>query len=147
MADVDWSPTPDDVGAEIRSRTTDDTGQELGTFTDETRPTVDDVYALIDAVTARIERRVGDVPESLQPDARRVAALGVACRVELTFFPEQVATGRSPYNHMKAAYDEDLAELVTACHDYAGDPTTGDVGLLAGDGFGPCDLVGMKTLW
>jgi hypothetical protein len=47
----------------------------------------------------------------LQDAARRVAAIGTALLVELSYFPEQTATGRSPYDQLKELYDARFARL------------------------------------
>jgi hypothetical protein len=142
---VDWLPSPDDVGAEIRSRTKDGGNNELGTFSPTTRPTRDQLYPLVDAVVARITRRCGRVPEDLYDDARRVAALGVAIKVERTYFPEQVASGNSPYPEMLAEYKEELAELIESCKNDDGDPSTDDTQLLPIHSFTNEPLIGIYT--
>jgi phage gpG-like protein len=108
----DWAPSVDDVGAVLRARTKDENGNELGTFTDATRPTAVQVNPLIDTATADILAEVGTVPDKVQDNARRVAAIGAALLVELTFFPEQIGTGRSPYTQLKEWYDDKLKRLV-----------------------------------
>jgi hypothetical protein len=144
----DWIPSPEDVGAEIRSRTVDGTGDETGTFNLTTRPTVDEIGPLIDAVISRITRLCGQIPDDLMPDARRTAALGTALKIERTYYPEQINSGRSPYPQMKIEYDEELKELITAVQDNDNDPTTGDIEPLATSYFGPdYSVIGMTTQW
>ena len=56
----DWAPSVEDVGALLRARTIkSETGEELGTFTDETRPTSTAVVSLIDAATDDVVSAVG----------------------------------------------------------------------------------------
>lgn len=106
MPTSDWAPAVADVAAVLRSRTKDRNGTEVGTFNADTRPTNGQV-------TAEIELAVGDVvsvfseelPEVTWPQAKRVVALGTAMLVELSYFPEQVASGKSPYEQLKALYD------------------------------------------
>jgi hypothetical protein len=125
MATSDWAPLVADVGAILRARTKDSNGNELGTFTANTRPTEDQVDDLIETAMSDIESDVGSVPDVLQDAARRVAAIGTALHVELSFFPEQIANGRSPYDQLKELYDERFARLKAQIDDVnAG----GDVG-------------------
>lgn len=116
MPTDDWAPTVRDVGALLRSRTRDTNGNELGTFTRDTRPTDTQVVELIDMAAADLVDAVGtdDLPVRFRESASRVVTIGAALEVELTYFPEQVASERSPYDRLKALYDERLARLVTA---------------------------------
>lgn len=110
----DWAPTVAAVGAILRSRTKDNAGNELGTFTDQTRPTGEEVGELIGTATNDVAAEVGaDIVSARRPYAASVAALGTALQVELTYFPEQVALGRSPYAELKKLYDERLKRLKT----------------------------------
>jgi hypothetical protein len=125
MATSDWAPLVADVGAILRARTKDSNGNEPGTFTTATRPTGDQVDELIETAISDIESEVGSVPDELQDAARRVAAIGTALLVELSFFPEQIATGRSPYDQLKELYDARFTRLKAQIDDVnAG----GDVG-------------------
>jgi hypothetical protein len=112
MARVDWEPRPSDIGAILRARTKATSGREVGTFNEDTRPTGSQVQELIESAVAKVDARVGTVPETLWVHARRVAALRAAMFVELSYFPEQVNAGRSVYTHLKAEFDEELAELI-----------------------------------
>lgn len=128
---TDWAPTVDAVGAQLRARTKDSNGNELGTFTEDTRPTGIQVEDLIARATGDM---ISVLPDPMDPKwndrAAGVAVLGTAMRVELSFFPEQVATGRSPYAQLKALYDDELKRLVNAAQ--GGDTdTTGAGGSLA----------------
>jgi len=110
MVDPDWAPSVADVAAYIRARTKDTNGNEAGTFNSLTRPTAAQVDALIQTASEEIAAEVGDVPDILQPVARRVAALGGALWVELTYFPEQI-NRNSPYEQLKERYDAALKRL------------------------------------
>jgi hypothetical protein len=108
-------PTVDNVGAILRTRTKDDMGNELGTFNADTRPTDQQVLDLIgqayDDVVAVID---DDIPQESYRDARSVIALRAAMLVELSYWPDQVPLGRSPYAQLKELYDEVLPRLQTA---------------------------------
>lgn len=114
MPSSDWEAQISDIGSILRARTKDVNGKELGTFTADTRPTGEEVTNLILTATGDIVDEHGaNLPPDLWPQARRLSALGTAMLVELSYFPEQVATGRSPYEQLKALYDaawERLAE-------------------------------------
>ncbi len=145
---LDWVPTPSDVAAILRARAKDDFGNELGTFTDETRPTAGQVTDLTGLPASKIEGAIGAVPEALQPLARHVAALAVACRVELTFFPEQINTGRSPYAQLKASYDEEFKQLLQAVADIKDGGEVGDGDEVASPAYGFPDetwMVGLSS--
>ena len=53
-------PSTDDVAALDRARTRDNEGVELGQFTEETRPTNEQVETLISLVAGDVAMRVGD---------------------------------------------------------------------------------------
>lgn len=134
MPSSNYRPTVADVGAILRTRTKTATGDELGTFTADTRPTAVQVGLLIDQALGDVAIEVGeDIPEALWPAAKRVVALGAAVQVELTFFPEQIQPGRSPYPQLLALYEGSagrpgaLARLVAALGELGPDGA-GDVG-------------------
>jgi hypothetical protein len=99
----------------IHARTKDKNGNEIGTFTDDTRPTDDqvtnEIVASANDVTMFIDT---DIPEAAYELAQEVVSLGAACRIELSFFPEQVGTDRSAYDRLKTYYDEMLLRLQDA---------------------------------
>jgi len=103
-----WQPTVSDVAALLRARTKQiGTAQELGTFTAETRPTGQQVQTLIRKATGDLAMVIGDeVPGVIMREANETAALKAAMMVELSYFPEQVATNRSPYAQYKELYDD-----------------------------------------
>ena len=115
MPTSDYTPDLQDVGTLIAARTKDANGNELGTFTAATRPTQTQVEEQIAKAVNRLENRVGtDIDESLWDAAKEVVALDVASRVELSFFPDQVTVGRSPYQELKALHDQQETDLTTA---------------------------------
>src|SRR4051812_2228900 len=60
--EVDWRPSLPEIGALLRSRTTGEFGKPLGTFTDATNPTDDDVESLISYATSSVASRIGLSP-------------------------------------------------------------------------------------
>jgi hypothetical protein len=99
-------PTVDDVGALIRTRTKDRFGNELGTFTADTRPTDDQVLVLVgqayDYVTARVDT---DLPEESWRAARSCIALKAAMMVELSYWPDQIPLNQSPYASLRLEFE------------------------------------------
>lgn len=113
MATSDYTPDLAQVGALITARTKDSNGNEPGTFTAETRPTADQVTTLIGQALDRLAGRIGDtIPAKLFGAATEVVALDVASRVELSYFPDQISAGRSPYQELKKLHDDAEAELL-----------------------------------
>ena len=114
MATSDWAPSLRTVGSLLRARTRDVNGAEVGTFTPETRPTDEQVLGLIVSASNDVAAAVvSEIPEALWPAAASVASYRAAMLVELSYFPEQVATGRSPYEHIRDLYNTALANLLS----------------------------------
>jgi len=111
-SDPAWRPTVDDVAALIRARTKDPSGRELGTFTSETRPSDDQVEKLITNGCAKVASFVGwELPDDAWPEAGHLASLVAACEAELSYYPEQVQTGRSAYAELWAMYQYDVGQF------------------------------------
>lgn len=114
MPTLDWVPSLDAVGSILRARTRDTQGNEVGTFTPDTRPTGEQVDGLIYTAASDVSAVVGaELPEDLWSAAYAVASYRSAMLVELSYFPEQVATGRSPYEQLRDLYNESLASLLS----------------------------------
>ncbi|HEX3455224.1 MAG TPA: hypothetical protein VHS03_11400 [Gaiellaceae bacterium] len=113
-----WRPTVDDVAALIRARTKDASGNEIGTFTDQTRPTDAEVEQLITNGMAKIASYVGwTLPPDAEAEANHLAAIVTACEVELSYWPEQVRNDRSAYSALWAMFTANVstfAEFVAA---------------------------------
>ncbi len=145
-------PTVDDVGAILRTRTKDDMGNETGTFNADTRPTDQQVLTLIgqayDDVVAVID---DDIPLESYRDARSVIALRAAMLVELSYWPDQVPLGRSPYTQLKELYDEMLPRLQSAVAREIEEAESGEqtsTPLAPAFNFNDgVDPVGMETIW
>jgi hypothetical protein len=108
----DFVPTVDEVGALIRSRTLDNAGNEIGSFNDNTRPTGPQADILIaqayDDVIAKYD---DDIPLASARDARTVIAIRAAMLIELSYWPKEVASGRSTYTQLHELYLEALENL------------------------------------
>lgn len=138
MATDDWAPTLDDVGALLRSRTRDTSGNEVGTFTAATKPTDRQVASIIEQSVQDLAdmTKAEDMPRRFWGSAKRVATLDAAMHVELSFFPDQINTGRSPYPQLKEERDERLKQL-RADLESEGTDTSGDTGTPDPVGFFP----------
>lgn len=131
MPSSDYTPDVADVALHLRTRTRDSNGVELGTFTSATRPTDAEVTAIIADTVVNVEDDIGpDIDPRLWSSAKRIVALRAAMAVELSYFSEQVASGRSVYPTLKEEYTEDLDKLNIAIVETA---EGGDVGSDAGE--------------
>lgn len=110
-----YLPTIRQVGSLLRARTVNANGTELGTFTTDTRPTASEALTLIyQAVSDVVDEVDVEIPERLWQSAASVTALRAAMLIELSYFPEQVAMGRSPYDRYERLYEDSLARLLEA---------------------------------
>jgi hypothetical protein len=110
-------PTVDDVALLLRARTKDSNGNEVGTFDDDTRPTGDQVDSHIDVAMALVGIRFGpveDMPAEAQAAFAGLVAYRAALRVEKSYFPDQVLTGRSAYAELREEYLDDLTAFTEA---------------------------------
>jgi hypothetical protein len=98
-------PTVDGVAALLRARTKDRNGNEVGTFSADTRPTATQVSAHIaDAVQAVADELQADVPDTLYGSFAWCAKRYAACDIEKSYWPEQVASARSNYDQLWEQY-------------------------------------------
>lgn len=149
---AEFYPLVSDVGSLLRSRTKDTNAVELGTFTNDTRPTAEQVRVLIDQAVQHVIGKVdSDLPAAVFDEAKAVITLLSAMLVELSFFPEQIPTGRSAYDRYKELYDEALAVLLEAVNrenaeEVGGETASGNAAV----GHFPVDaggMVGWQTRW
>lgn len=108
-------PTVEQVAALLRARTTNQNGSEVGTFTDDgaTRPSRAQVLELAAQGAGDVAARIGFAPltGSLPTLATSLSALRTAMLVELSYFPEQIESGQSPYEQLRDMYTEQLGYL------------------------------------
>jgi hypothetical protein len=126
---ADWLPVPEDVAAILRARTKDENGAELGEWTDATRPTYDEVETLIGVASEFVVASAGTPAERCAGSAHNATRLHAACLVELSYFPEQIRSDRSPYAELRILADQALADL-RSCAGTGGESGGG------GEGFG-----------
>jgi hypothetical protein len=150
----DWTPATTDVAALLRARTKDTNGNEVGDFNDDTRPTGAEVESLISSAVGEVSSRIGtDTPceAGLLQRSKGSAALYAAMLVELSYFPEQVRTDRSPYDRYKELYDDGITslseEVISRCGEDEGESDVEGSGLLPYYAFGDQDPIGRRTVW
>ena len=107
--------------------TRDAQGNQTGVFDTNTNPTGAQVINLIEIATSDVGNVIGekDVPEELEKSAEGVVALLVAQRIELGFFPEDIAGNRSAYDSYVEAYARDLKALKMAVAQVADNEVVG----------------------
>ena len=107
------TPTSDDVALLVATRTIDTAGDELGVFTDDTRPTDTQCDGLIQQA---IEMVLTPLPNRMQaylyPAVQQAVALQAAILVETSFYREQANTGsitalQARLGSMLSAIEED----------------------------------------
>lgn len=104
--------TPEGVAQLLRARTKDSSGREIGEWSDDTRPTLDEVQGICDTANGELGAAIGgSTPTTCAKGATGTAALLAAMLVELSYFPEQVRSDRSAYQEYKLLYDAQLAAL------------------------------------
>ena len=103
MATID--ATPANVAALLRARTKDQGGNELGEWTDETRPTAVQVDETITLATGIVAARTGTPVDACADSFAVAVTFEAACLIEKSYFPEQVESGRSNYDQLRAEAD------------------------------------------
>lgn len=168
MPQVTWPATPSDVAALLRARTQDSSDEELGEWTTDTRPTLDEVKRLLSMAQSIVLGQTGPLtPEVLicataddvMTQAATVVALLAAMLVELSYFPEQVQSSRSAYEQyrdlfwgpdMKSGLIGDLVSSVTECASGGVTPDPEGVSVSPASYAFPVDaggMVGWQTRW
>lgn len=133
-----WTPTVEQVAALVRVRTQDDLGNQVGTFTQATRPTNTQVQELIRMEAAIMGARLGDLDalgcptaEDIRTAAGALVAKRVAALVEAGYRPEELAEGRTAEGTWSAQFTADVQALQTAasaCAAWQPDDQTGGSG-------------------
>jgi hypothetical protein len=150
--EVDWAPALVEVAALVRTRTRDDDGNYLGTFTADTSVTAEEVEALAHYATASVATQIGLSPCSatLKARARGMASLYTAMLIELSYFPEQVGSDRSPYAKYKELFDDGMPALIEAvaenCGGGGGGESVGGAGPMPSSSFPPPSGIG-EACW
>jgi hypothetical protein len=117
----------------LRARTKNSVGDEVGTFDTTTRPTADQVEAHITAAVALVQTRLpAQLGEDFTSAVVSLVAYRAALRVEKSYYPEQVASGRSAYEQLRQEYLDDLEALLGALGESGGAWPGGQPGHRAG---------------
>jgi hypothetical protein len=112
---IEYTPSLQDVGHVVLSRTRDSNGNVLGTFTDDTQPTDDEVRILIQKALDDSIPLIGtDIPDELIQEAQNIVSIRTAMYIELTFYANEVAMNRSVYPELKVLFDEKTKTLASA---------------------------------
>lgn len=117
-SEAEWWPSPDDVAAILRARTKPSDGQShLGVFNANTRPTADEVEALISQVGGQINAvfAAAEIPETSWEAAKQAAVLKTAYLIELSYFPEQ-GEETSPSTALRILSDAAMTTLINGAN-------------------------------
>lgn len=116
------------IGAMLRSRTVDQYGAEQGTFNTDTRPTAAQVTSLGTPIVTSVVGLFSTCTSIPEAVVQRLATLKICMQIELTYFPEQVTSGRSAYPAMKDLFDDEYASSRETFCPNAGDGQPGGEG-------------------
>jgi hypothetical protein len=97
--------TPETVAAILRARTKDSSGQEIGQWTTETRPTLAQVNETIAIAQTVVAAHVGDPVTACQDKFAIAVCFEAACIIEKSYWPEQIESARSQYDQLRAETD------------------------------------------
>jgi hypothetical protein len=102
LVPTDVTASLEEVAVHIMARTKDAYGNELGTFTADTRPTADQVRRTIVQAEQDVDAYIDtDLPTEAIPIAREAVAIRAAMIIERSYYPEQITANRSPYEHLR----------------------------------------------
>lgn len=117
---LSYLPTVSQVAAIERARTRTSVGEGEGVFSADTRPTANQVSALIHIAAGDVTEETGlELPEAVWRNARNAILYRAAMLIELSYFPEQIDTNRSPYDRFERLYLAKMKTLVKAIEDAA----------------------------
>jgi hypothetical protein len=108
--------TPEDVAALLTARTKDSDGNELGVWTEDTRPTREQVQARIDIARTLIRDDAGPIPPTCMEGAESTVALLASMLTEAAFWPEQTQSNQSTYERLRDIF-LDAREGLQRCLD------------------------------
>lgn len=120
MPDLVAKPTIDEVASLLRSRTVDAFGNEIDTFTADTRPTAVQAQSIIDSAYDLVNLRVGRINSTeteIISQAKAVVMLLAARLIETVYYPEQAAQNESAATLYGEMYEESVRSLEQAIKD------------------------------
>ncbi len=125
VVEIGIEPSVASVAALLRARTKVKGGGELGMFTSVTRPTDVEVDLLIEEAMSEVLGKVTPIDPTLPAGSaynapgsdyegriRGAVRLYTAVLVELSYFPEQVGSSKSPAATYQALYDSRIRALI-----------------------------------
>ncbi len=110
------SPTVAEVGALLFARTKEEMTR-VGTFTENTQPTEEQVSGLIERARGRVSMAAGSISDDFFDQAKELTALYTAMLIERSYFPEEIGDTGSLYQELKADFETGLAALIAASID------------------------------
>lgn len=128
MPELVAKPTLDEVASLLRSRTVDQYGNEVDTFTSATRPTDVQAQNIIDSAFDLVNLRVGRINSAsteIIAQAKAVVMLLAARLIETVYYPEQAAQNESAAQLYGDMYNEAIASLESAIEDDRSTTTSG----------------------
>ena len=107
MPASDYAPTLAEIGKRIKARTlATDTGKRIGTFTDETNPTAEDVQTYIEDGLSEVAARIGtDIDNEYWPPAKFAVIMHVCMTIELSMYPESTNDEGSAYKSFEKRFN------------------------------------------
>jgi hypothetical protein len=116
MPTSDYAPTIDEVGKRIAARTMEaETGQRVGTFNAETRPTGEEVADLIQDALTVVGAAVGvDLDAQYVPMAKAAAIAYTCMSIEMSYYPESTESGDSSFRAFKERFTQQIEYISTA---------------------------------
>lgn len=144
-----YTPSRDAVATLVRTRTVDSNGNELGAFSVNTRPNIAQADAVIlDAMNEAYPffgLNIPDAPgdktlpgydaDALRKAASQAVAYRAAALIELSYFPEQVAAGRSPYQQYEDTWERMVKSLSSSIQEAGGGDAADSGSGSGGDGY------------
>jgi hypothetical protein len=105
------TPTCDDVGALERTRTIDDSGNDVGTFTDTTHPTCEEVDSIIEQA---VDDVLLELPEQFKvthyDSIKRAVTFYAATLIETSYYREEMAPG-TPGDVYRTRYERMMGSM------------------------------------
>ena len=115
------------------------------------RRTLDQVTELIDLAVVDVAAVIGtEIGEKVVEAAASTTATLAAMKVELSYFPQQIGTDRSPYEVLERMYRRQIEALVPAVEQAADDETIGAAAGANAPAFSFPDAssrIGLSTQW
>jgi hypothetical protein len=149
MSTPAYIPTKEEVAALILSRTKDNFGHELGTFTADTRPTNTQADELTEMATNDVTTEFDtDLPTEAMPYVKEAIALRAAMLIERSYYSEQINSNHSAYNALREDYErlmgdgDTIGVIARAIEREAQEELTGEVPMTNNPSysFPPADL-------